>query len=401
MRTGRARAAIGAAVAVAMVMFAGLPAVAAGGELTQVAAPDQGSSNPTFFASNRRQAVTAGGRQLVVYDPHGAGQQLAWRDPRGAWKTTTRGVVSNGALPVDTSNGDRAASIVIAEDSAGSEHAWVAWAAQDFEYAVAVQLVRLSELDDPGGPMVGAVNTVQAAGLGNAGADLALEGSSGIISWLQKTGSSSYAVAVARFDAGDTDTPTVEKATAIAGAGSGSIGTLVPTATGTALVVRDGALKVFRHAAGAPLGSWSVGSATVTVASEARPSAVALASGDILVAVENKPARNKVKVVRFSAAGGVATELSLGGYEEPTIATDGSRAWVVMVRVSNDSVVSRQRTAGAWSSSDRLELTAADGGGWAWPNLVREVESGLLRLVVDGPGATAKKNSVLAYQRPL
>jgi len=32
---------------------------------------------------------------------------------------------------------------------------------------------------------------------------------------------------------------------------------------------------------------------------------------------------------------------------------------------------------------------------------VREVESGVLRLVVDGPGATAKKNSVLAYQRPL
>jgi hypothetical protein len=388
--------------ALALVMTAS-SAAAAGGELSQVAATNQGSSNPTFFATNRRQAITEGGRQLVVYDPHGSGQQLAWRDGSGPWRTTTRGVVGNGALPVDTSSGDRAASIAIARDSGGAEHAWVAWAAQDFEYAVGVQLVRLSELDDPAGPVVGQVTTVTPPGLGNVGADLVFEGSSGLVSWLRRTGSSSYAVTVARFTNLDTDTPSFEQATLFQ-TSSGSVGTLVPTPGGTVLVVRaSGALTPYTHSAGAPLGSWSSGSGSVTVGSEARPSAVLLASGDVLAAVESKPSRNKVKVVRFAPGGGVTTELSLSGYEEPSLATDGSRAWVVMVKASNDSVVSRQRAGGSWSSSDRVELTAADGGDWAWPNLVRNVESGLLRLVVDGPRCTCstKKNAVYAYQRAL
>jgi hypothetical protein len=42
------------------------------GQTGEVAAPCDGSSNPTFLSNNRRLAVTTAGRILAIYDPHGS-----------------------------------------------------------------------------------------------------------------------------------------------------------------------------------------------------------------------------------------------------------------------------------------------------------------------------------------
>jgi hypothetical protein len=393
---GRRR--LGVAALATAVVALGIPAGATG-QTSQVAAPTEGSSNPTFFATNKRQVVTEGGRQLVVFDPHGSGQHLAWRDGgAGSWETATRGETANGSLSVDTTNGDRAASIALARDSSGEQHAWIVWAAQDFEYPVAVQMVRLSDLDSPSGPIVGPSVPVKSAGLGNAGADLSFEGSRGFITWLQKTSANSYRVAVARFTNLGSDSPSFDLATLLAGADGDSIGTIVRTARGSAFVVADGdSLKLLRHSSGAAPGAWTRTARHPNIDSAARPSAVVLRSGAILAAVEVP--QNKVKVVKFRAGGGAFRELSLTGHEEPSLASDGVRAWIVMVRPADDTVVSRRRVSGSWRASDRIELTRSDGDGWAWPNTVRKVKIGKLRFVVDGPSGGPFQNAVYAYQR--
>ena len=90
-------------------------------------------------------------------------------------------------------------------------------------------------------------------------------------------------------------------------------------------------------------------------------------------------------------------ELSLSGYRQPTITTDGTDAWIVMVRALDGAVVSRRFTPGTgWSAADRVEIAGA-GGGHAWPNAARTVD-GRLRFVVQGAGS-GESSSVLAYQR--
>ena len=90
-------------------------------------------------------------------------------------------------------------------------------------------------------------------------------------------------------------------------------------------------------------------------------------------------------------------ELSLTGWRHPTIATDGTDAWIVMVRGSDSAVVSRQFTPGTgWSGTDRVEIAGASGG-HAWPNAARTVD-GRLRFMVQG-ASSGESSSVLAYQR--
>lgn len=74
-----------------------------------------------------------------------------------------------------------------------------------------------------------------------------------------------------------------------------------------------------------------------------------------------------------------------------------------MVNKSDDSLVSRARTGGSWSESDVTELTAADGGNYAWPNALREPDDGRLRLLVDGAPCpkSKKQQEVLHYTRLL
>jgi hypothetical protein len=81
------------------------------------------------------------------------------------------------------------------------------------------------------------------------------------------------------------------------------------------------------------------------------------------------------------------------------LASDGSRAWLLMIRASDGLVASREMSsAGAWSSTDRVEIDASAGGNFAWPSAVRSVD-GRLRLVVRGPAGGSASSAVLAFQR--
>jgi hypothetical protein len=131
------------------------------------------------------------------------------------------------------------------------------------------------------------------------------------------------------------------------------------------------------------------------------PSAVSLASGDVLAAVESDTTSHVVSVQRFSSSGGLSVDLQISGYSMPTIATDGDNAWLVMIRDSDGYVVSRSfAPASGWSQEDRVEVGAEGGGNHAWPNVVRDVD-GRLRFVVRGPSGAADRSSVLMFQRLL
>jgi hypothetical protein len=73
-----------------------------------------------------------------------------------------------------------------------------------------------------------------------------------------------------------------------------------------------------------------------------------------------------------------------------------------MIRKSDGYVVSRQRAAGLWLATDRVEIGAEGGGNHAWPNAVPRTD-GRLRFVVRGPGngTSTSRSAVLAFQRPL
>jgi hypothetical protein len=373
-------------------------------------APDYvGSSDPTFFANNRHLAVTAGGRQLAVYGRHATGLQLAWRDPGGGWMTSTRGYVPDGLLLAGSGTGDWPASIVVGTDSMGAEHAWVVYGGWISTSTAPVRMRRLSDLDNPAGPSVGPTVAIPTVGLGNSKVDLAFETAPGgqlrgAVSWLQHTSTSVWDQMVAWFTDLDTDTPPIVSATSLASAsGGGRAATLISTPAGMRLVVRNapGALQLFAHDATAPLSSWAPRIAGMGVPATAYPGGVALGSGEILAAAETNATSHTVKVQRFSASGGTATiDLQLAGYEQPSLATDGTQAWLVMVRAADGVVVSRQLTGAGWSGSDRVEIGTPCAGACGWPNLVRATD-GRLRLVVGGPALNADQASVLAFQRGL
>lgn len=400
---------VACAVAVAVATSA-RPAGAVADTGVTVVTPDacnSGSSNPTFYPNNRRMVVTSGGRQLAVYDGHGSAQQITWRDAGGTWQTgTTGGGVTNGYLPEALPN-DRPASIVLGKDSGGAEHAWLVWSGYDNSYDSAIEMRRLSDLDSSSGPTVGPELEVEpaASARGDVRVDMVFEKDRGVISWLERTGTSSYDLVTTWFTNLDTDTPTFSSRHVLFSTSSATpTTTLVPLANGTGLVTtHSGRLEVFTHEAGAALTTWVAGGARTPVSSDARPSAVALDDGRILAAVESDTAKHVVEVVRFSGDGSSATVgfTSPQGYEQPALASDGTGAWLLMVRSSDRYLVSRKRSAaGSWSASDRVEVGAEGGGDIAWPNPVRETD-GKLRVLVDGPRCSTHKtrNSVLAFER--
>jgi hypothetical protein len=129
---------------------------------------------------------------------------------------------------------------------------------------------------------------------------------------------------------------------------------------------------------------------------------VGLASGEVLAAARTSSTVHNVKVIRFSGTGSTGTvDLELTGYLNPSIASDGANAWLVMVRDSDSFIVSRQFTPGSgWSTTDQVEVGDEGGGGYTWPNTLRETD-GRLRFVFGGPhfpGSTTQR-AVLSYQR--
>ncbi len=386
------------------------------GPLSQVAGPSGGSVNPTSFGGNHRLAPTSGGRLLAVHGRNRSGVQLAWKDPGESWQTRTTGDASGGVLSTGTGSLDLVASIATARDQNGNEHAWVVWSAPQSSNSnpQPVRMRRLTELDSPNGPKVGPAVAVDSPPNGAFKADVAFERAPGgemrgAIVYSRRPTSSRFEIATTWFTNLTSDTPGFQDRTAIASQTSSNnyFGTLVPTGDGMRVVTRgsstSGSMRVFAHKASDPLSNWTRSSASgSSISSGAAPSAAALPSSDTLVAAETDTGSRTVKVKRFSASGAsVTNELTLTGYDDPSIATDGDRAWLVMVRASDGRVVSRERTsAGAWSGSDRVEVDASGGGNHAWPNLVRDAD-GRVRFVVRGPSGGTRSSAVLAYDRAL
>jgi hypothetical protein len=377
--------------------------------LSPVATPYEGATEPTYYATNHHLALTSGGRLLCVYGFHATGVQLAWRDAGGGWLKTTTGNVTDGLL-LTAGTGKKPASIAVARDPEGAEHAWVVWSEPKTGPDKPVNFRRLSGLEAFQGPAVGPLVVVEPPGLGNSKVDIAFETQPdgqvfGCISWLKKTGDSSYAVKATWFTDLTSDQPEFHDTTTVVTATSVSrIPTLVSTPAGIRLLVRAGSkLQIFAHNAGTPLSTWSSGAIAGSIGSSSAPSATRLDSGVILTAVESNTTDHKVTVFSFTADGyASAVDLAaLTGYKTPSIATDGTRAWIVMIRLSDGLVVSRERSgSGAWSGTDRVEIGPEGGGNYAWPNLIRTTD-GRLRFIVDGPSASSAQNAVLAFQREL
>src|ERR687896_5152 len=303
-----ARTALSLCLMVALLAGPVRPARAA--ELTEVAGVCEGSSNPTFYPNSHRMVVVSP-RVLAVYDPHGTGQQLVYRDS-GPWRTETRGAVTDGYFP-DPQKAARTGAIALAPDGRGRQHAWVATTGHNFDtdYLVSVQLRRLSELKNANGPRVGRALIVQGAERGNARIDLAFERAPsgafrGVMTWLRRTGDSAYALTVAWFTDLGVDLPRIHhRTTLFTSSNDIPTSTLVAVPGGIRLVTTDasGRLRVFEHRAQDRLGTRQKGSASVSAGSEARPSAVRLASGATLAAVEVTAGDDLVEVTEFSATG--------------------------------------------------------------------------------------------------
>jgi hypothetical protein len=376
-------------------------------EVVQVADDcDGGSSNATGYGSNKRLTVTKSGRLLAIYDPHGSGMHLRWRDPGTGWKGTTRGAVSNGNIVMSDGPNDRPASIALTTAS-GVQRGWIVWAGYDFARPSAVMMRRLTGLSDPRGPHIGPEVILEPQGLGNVRADIAFErrasGPRGVVTWLRKTGEDSYEVVTGWLS--DLSARPVLKSRTIhyLTTSDKPTGTLVPTPSGVALVARAGSLRMFTHSATQNLVSWGGGTAGADVASQAKPSAIALPSGAVLASVESDVINHVVEVVRFNAAGSSATTaLETGaGYMDPSLAATGDGAVLAMVRNSDEALLTRRLKGSTWGKNV-VELTNEGGGDYAWPNLLKKAGNHVRMLIDAGRCPTNNQsNAVISYTRSL
>lgn len=380
--------------------------------LSQVAAINAGSSEPTYFAANHRLAVTAGGRLLAVHGRHASGVQLAWRDPAGSWQTRSTGASPNGSVLSGTGTGDWPASIAVARDATGRQHAWVVWSGTNVGGLRPVQMRRITNLDSADGPQLGPLVSVDPAPRGAYKSDIGFERAPdgkmrGCILYSRRVGDSAYELTAVWFTDLTSETPALaDRATLETSASSAHYGSLVQSAAGLRAVTRaggtGGSLRLYGHNTSSPLASWFTGATGPAIPSGSSPTGVALANGEILAVVEDDLTNHASTAYRFSASGSTgATDLRLAGLAQPTLASDGTRAWLVGVRQSDGLIVSRSYAPSAgWSTSDRVEVGPEAGGQLAWPNALRDAD-GRLRLVAEGPGASSTTSSVWAFQRPL
>jgi len=380
--------------------------------LSSVIGPKGGSSAPTYYAGEHRLAITAGGRLLLVYGRHADGVQLAWRDPGGGWQVDTTGDVTDGRLLSGTGTGDWPASIVVAKDSSGEEHAWAVWARPTFFQASGVFMRRLSDLDSPDGPTVGPAVTVEPQGTGKVRVDLGFETvgglQRGVVIWTHKYGTALWGISTKWFADLDTDTPTFSDQSLLThgntdqDAGKTNAGTLVSTTQGIRALIRDttGKMHVYGHDISAPLTEWWSGTPGAQLLNGAIVTGVALSSGQLALAAESDAQTHVVTVQMFDNAGlNPQTKLTATGYAQPTLATDGTNLYLVMIRKSDGFVVSRKFDGSVWRDR-RVEIGAEGGGNHSWPNLLRQTD-GRLRFVVRGPSGGVNQTAVLAFQRPL
>ena len=392
---------------------------------TEVAATTVGNSDPTFYTSQHRQALTAGGRLLTVHGAHTDGVRLAWRDADSTtWSHASRGASTSGALlsGADAAGtGDWPASMVVADDGDGVEHAWIVIAGSSPTTVGdrPLYLVRVSELDAATGPVISARASLD-PGLHAATPDIAEEDGEIAILWTRPSGAAGSVneIRSAWLSSTDTDSPTItdEHQLLLASGGAAPMGTFAPSATGLRAVVRDAAAspaKILLHDPLAPNNQWTTGG---TGYAATRPCAVA-AGGSTWVAgtttnyVVGSGATPVVNVQRFGIAGAAPTSVTqFTGYREACVVSDGSSVWLVMTRHTDSKIVSKSYDAilGTWSS-DVVEASAVTDTGVLWPNVIREVDAQAeldghprLRIVVRGDqGTSAQRSGVQAVQRRL
>jgi hypothetical protein len=357
-----------------------------------------GSSDPTYFATNHRVAVTAGGRVLVAYGWHSQGVALGWQNtPGGAW----------GHVPLlqGTGSGDWPSSIVVRKGGGGTQRAWVVMGDTNFAGNNPIRMKVLTKLDAAAGPTVGPPVVVESAAGGTAFADVALErrpaGPRGAVSFVRRVDANTFEVIVKWFTNLTTTTPAFTGRRVILRSTSGrKQPTLVPTRAGLALLVRgaEGAITMYTHDRGQPLTSWTRRGVGVHVPSGAKHSATPMGNGDVLMAVEDRTAANHVTVQRFKHGGGVRTALRMSGFSMPTITSNGKDAWLVMIRNGDGRVVSRHFNPITGWSGVRVE-SGAPNVRWRWPNTLRPM-GGRLRFVVgDGAGGQQSSRAVF-FDRP-
>lgn len=376
------------------------------GATTTIAKSIEGSSDPTWFASNRRVTVAKAGRVLVVHGLHEEGVQLKWRDPGEPWRKKTTGKVTDGLLLRDSGTGDWTASIATATVR-GKEHAWVVWSGSSATGSHRLQMRRLTRLGAAAGPRVGPLVTFARPNStsGPSKVDLAFEkkprgGYRGVLTWQEEMGPSDFQIVTAWFTQLGLARPTLRARHALfSGSSYSRVSTLAPTPNGMAVVAKgpEGKLTLWRHAATDSLTAWTQSPAGVSLGEGAYPSAVALDNGDVLAAVESSPSGDIVTVQRWSGTGDPTVDLGpLDGYEKPTITTDGTSTWIVMIRESDRRVVSRKLTGTTWGDDD-VEI-GAGGGNPEWPNAPRAT-AGKLRFIVKGAEYDVDQSEVLFHQR--
>jgi Ca2+-binding RTX toxin-like protein len=388
---------------------AALIQIPASAEISDVAPVNEGSSNPTYFATNHRIAVTEDGRLLVVHGRHSQGVQLRWKNAgSSAWHATSQGAVTDGMLLAGTGSGDWPSSITVAKGSDGQERAWVVMGDVNFAGSQPVRMRVLSGLDAAGGPTVGPMVIVDNAPPGDAFVDVAMERrpgpgghSRGAIVFVRKVDQNTFHLMVTWFTNTSTTTPTFTGSQTIVSSTTGrKQSTLVPTARGLALIVRaeQGGITMFTHDRDEALTAWHRVATGVAAVARAKPSATSLRNGDVLMAVEDKTVADHVTVQRFSPGGHVRTVLQMTGYSMPSVASNNNDAWVVMIRDRDGFVVSRHFNPVSGWSGVRVEIGAGNGDHHAWPNVVRTAR-GFLRFVVRAGSMGSTRSGVKAVER--
>ena len=396
-------------------LFSVAPTPVAAAVESRIARRCEGSSDPTLFSNNRRLVITARGRLLALYDPHGAGQQLVWRDPRGRWHRRTRGSVSDGFLHGSgrRDSADRPASIAVARDGRGRQSAWIVTSGASFgdKNGAGVLLRRLTGLNDPDGPRVGPAIRVQ-RGQG-ARADLAFERGPqgrmrGVITWLRRTDKGTFRFRTAWFTHLASNRPRIKaRRTLFRSTAGTSTGALVPTARGMRFVATTGSsrLRLFKHRAGSSLRRWVKGKATSAVRARSKPSAVALPSGRVLAAADARVrGRRGVKVVRFSRSGDRIKRLTRrrGLFRPVLTSRRGGGARLVALRKKGRVIASRAFRPGSGWGRLRGETRVRGSLAPVAPNVPR-YSTRRLRVLVSSaacPGPL-NANGVVLYERRL
>lgn len=373
--------------------------------LSKIADATVGSSEPTYFNSQHRVEVTDAGRMLAVHGLHATGPRLVWRDPAGSWASRSEGSVQNGILTPKSGTGDWPASIALARDSAGEQHAWIVFAPTKPGMQKNLSLRRISNLDGPNGPTIGPLVTLD--GPGSIRPDIAFEtlpsgAQRGTVLWTRKVSDTRFELTTGSLTDLDTDTPEVHSRVVLNGGGSSQqYGTVVSARDGMRILTRPGNSRLvpFTRPVDAPATAWNRGANGISITGD--PAATALSTGEVLTVIEDQIANDSVNVLRYSPAGvAKPVELDLEGYSTPTITSDGTEAWIVMIRESDDYVVSRHYTPQTgWSGSDRVEIGPEGNGPYRYPNADTTAD-GRLRIVVEGPGSV-DRSEVYAFQRPL